>query len=400
MAKILYLDCFAGLSGDMLLGAIVDAGVNLSDIIEILKGIPISGYEIKEESVKRSYIEAKKVTVSVRGKGGTAKRWKDIKRIIAQARLPEGIKDRGFSIFKSLFEAEGIVHGSAYDEVHLHELGAIDCLIDVFGSLAGLHLLGIDRILSSAVNLGSGTVTTEHGIMPVPAPAVIELLKGVPIYSSGPAAELTTPTGAAILKGVVDEFRPIPVMNLIRRGYGAGTKDFEGFPNVLRIIIGSVQHQQGKESPKSHETFGGISEEIAVIETNIDDMNPQIYEYLFERLFEVGALDVFLTQVIMKKGRPGILLTVLCNEDNIEGIISTLFKETTTLGLRFYRASRRILKREIVEGCLGNERIRIKVARFDGYKKATPEYEDCKRIAKDKGLPLIDIMKETGHAKT
>ncbi len=397
MGKVAYLDCFAGVSGDMLLGAIVDAGVKLVEIKKALEGLTIKGYEIKEERVKRSFIEATKVTVRIKERKGIVRRWRDIEKVINKANLPKEIKKKGIRIFKHLFEAEGTVHGQPYDEVHLHELGAIDCLIDVFGSLLGFHLLGIKKVYCSPVNLGSGTIKTEHGIMPVPSPAVIELLKGRPVYSSGPNHELTTPTGAAIIREVVSEFGALPEMSVISRGYGAGTRDFEGFPNTLRIIVGEKLTDDAMPDWQHNLTDAILRENgpemITVIETNIDDMNPQIYEYLFERLFDAGAIDVFLTQVIMKKGRPGNLLTVLCDEKQRFEIASILFRETTTLGVRYYKMSRMTLKRETKEGRYGDETVRVKVAIFDGKEKTNPEYEDCKRIAIEKGIPLIEVMK-------
>lgn len=380
MDRIAYLDCFAGVSGDMLLGAIVDAGISLIEIEKALRALPLTGYRLGEEKVKRSFLKATKVTVRVTERKRVFRRWNEINRIINESGLPAHIKERGLRIFKSLFEAEGKVHGEPYDEVYLHELGAIDCLIDVFGTLIGLDLLEVGKVFSSPVNLGSGLVKGEHGLIPVPSPAVLELLKGKPVYSSGPSFEFTTPTGAAIIREVVNEFRAIPSMNIISSGYGAGSMDFEDFPNTLRIITGEV-----KEVGDS---------EVIVIETNIDDMNPQVYEYLIEKTIEAGAIDVFLTQVIMKKGRPGILLTVLCEETKKDAIARIIFRETTTLGLRFYRTNRLILEREMRTGHHGKDKVRVKVARYEGKERMNPEYEDCKKIAREKGIPLIDVIKE------
>lgn len=380
MDKVAYLDCFAGVSGDMFLGAIVDAGIPLKDIEESLTALPVKGYKLEAKRVTRANIEATKVTVAIKN-DKTVRRWKEIEHIINRSDLPDEIKEKGLRIFKGIFEAEGRVHGDTYERVHLHELGAIDCLVDVFGTLSGLHLLGVEKVYSSAVNLGSGTVKMEHGTMPIPAPAVIELLKGKPVYSSGPAFELTTPTGAAILREIVHDYGLLPPLRLLERGYGAGERDLEHFPNVLRILIG----EEEKEDVKG---------DITVIETNIDDMNPQIYEYLFERLFEAGARDVFLTQVIMKKGRPGVILTVLCDEGKRADVTDILFRETTTLGIRFYKASRTTLHRELRTAHYRGEKVGIKVARYRGQERSSPEYEDCKKIAKEKGIPLIDVIKE------
>lgn len=384
--KIAYLDCFSGVSGDMLLGAIVDAGIPLKEIEILLMNLPVKGYKLEAKKVRRANIEATKVTVRITDEK-VVRRWKEIEHIISKSDLPQEIKEKGLRIFKGIFEAEGKVHGETYEQVHLHELGAIDCLVDVFGTLIGLYLLGIEKVYSSSINLGSGTIKTEHGIMPVPSPAVVELLKGRPVYSSGPSFELTTPTGAAILREIVNDFGPMPPMRIIEKGYGAGERDFEGFPNVLRIIIGDKEED---------DTTG----EITVIETNIDDMNPQIYEYLFERLFEVGARDVFLTQVIMKKGRPGTILTVLCDEGKRDEIADVLFRETTTLGIRFYKTSRVTLHRDFRTGHYGDEKVKVKVASYRGKERSSPEYEDCKEIAKKKGIPLIDVMRGVRDEET
>ncbi len=364
----------------MFLGAIVDAGVASTDIATALKGLSVKGYEIVEEKVRRSSIQATKITVRIKDASRVTRRWKDILKIIKQSKLPEPVKERGFRVFKGLFEAEGKIHGIPADRVHLHELGAIDCLVDIFGTLMGLHLLGIEKVYASSVNLGRGLIRTEHGTIPVPSPAVVELLKNKPVYSSGPEFELTTPTGAAILRETVCSFGPMPPMRIAEIGYGAGTMDFGDFPNILRLITGEEREKNS-------------SDDVFVIETNIDDMNPQIYEYLLERLFEAGAIDVFLTQVIMKKGRPGILLTVLSGEDKRERLTDIIFKETTTLGVRFYRTKRITLDREIREGYYGSEKVRLKIARPGKVERANPEYEDCKRIAKKKGIPLIDVMR-------
>lgn len=378
--KVAYLDCFSGVSGDMLLGAIVDAGIPLKEIEKALKALPLKGYRLEDKKVKRSFLKATKVTVKVTERKRVLRRWNDIKQMINESGLPDHIKEIGLRIFKSIFEAEGKIHGEPFDKVHLHELGAIDCIIDIFGTLIGLDLLGVDKVLSSPVNLGSGLVKGEHGLIPVPSPAVLELLKDKPVYSSGPSFELTTPTGAVIIREIVNEFKPMPLMNITGTGYGAGTKDFEDFPNALRIITGEIR--------KDGES------EVVVIETNIDDMNPQVYEYLIERLFDASAIDVFLTQVVMKKGRPGILLTVLCEETKKDAIARIIFKETTTLGLRFYRTERVTLEREMRTGYHGEDKVRLKVARYEGKERTNPEYEDCKKIAKRKGIPLIDVIKE------
>lgn len=393
--KIAYLNCNAGISGDMCLGALVDAGVPLKKIEAGLKGLPIKGYSLTAEKVTRASLAATKVDVILKsgGKGQKAKgkRWKDVKDIIGSSSLPAHIKQKGLNIFRLLFEAEGKVHGDTYDRAHLHELGAVDCLVDIFGTLIGLDILGIDRLYASAVNLGSGSVQTEHGRLPVPAPATAELLKGVPVYSSAvPSFELTTPTGAAILKGITDDFINLPLMRIETVGNGAGRKDIRDFPNMLRIFAGETDVKDNS----------GRLPRVTVIEANIDDMNPQIYEFVMEQLFDAGALDVYLTAVIMKKSRPGVLLTVLCTEDIRLDLINIILKETTSLGVRYYEASRVVLERSIKELNTEFGKIRVKAATTGkGVLKFSAEYEDCKNIARKYKMPLADVMKLTGTFK-
>jgi pyridinium-3,5-bisthiocarboxylic acid mononucleotide nickel chelatase len=385
---IAYFDCTAGISGDMCLGAIVDAGVPLREIEKGLRALPVGGYTLKERKVTRWTIAATKVDVVVELSKGTrhrsgAKRWGDIKRIVTSSSLDDDLKQKGLRVFRRLFEAEGNVHGAAYDKTHLHEIGAVDCIVDIFGTLIGLAFLCVERVYSSAVNIGGGFVETEHGRLPVPAPATVEILKGAPVYSSGIPFELTTPTGAAILAEIADGFLEIPMMRLKASGYGAGTRDIEGLPNALRILIGEHISLSGK----------GTLPEVIVIETNIDDMNPQVYEHVMERLMQAGAIDVYLTQVIMKKGRPGIGLTVLCHEDRISLLSEVLFRETTTIGIRFHKMSRMTLERKSRQKDTGLGTIQVKVSRLpDGTVKCTPEYEDCRKIAVKHGVPLIEVM--------
>ncbi|MDP1759683.1 MAG: nickel pincer cofactor biosynthesis protein LarC, partial [Thermodesulfovibrionales bacterium] len=322
--KIAYFDCSSGISGDMCLGALVDAGVPVKKLENELLKLRVKGYSLEVERVKRSGFAATKADIviveSSKFKVQSSKKWKDIERIIKASSLSESVKQKGLKIFKRLFTAEAKVHGEIFNTAHLHELGAVDCMVDIFGTVIGLKLLGIEKVYSSGVNTGGGFVRTKHGILPVPAPATAELLKGIPVYSDGINYELTTPTGAVILKEISSSFGTIPDMVIEKIGIGAGKKDFRDKPNVLRILIG-----QGKEQGAENR-----EQRVAVIETTIDDMNPQIYEYVMERLFKAGALDVYLTQLIMKKGRPGIKLTVLCNSKEKENLMKIIFEETTT----------------------------------------------------------------------
>ena len=382
---IAYFDCFSGISGDMILGALVDAGAPPEKLGKELLRLPVKGYKLNVGKVKRAGLSATKVDVEIQGAGGRGqdlRKWRDIEKIIGKSSLSGEIKQKGLSIFKRLFEAEAEVHGGRYDRIHLHELGAVDCIVDIFGALIGLDILGIDSVYSSALNLGSGTVKTGHGLLPVPAPATVELLKGIPVYSSDVPFELTTPTGAALISSLAVGFGSMPHMNISATGTGAGNKNFKEQPNILRLLTGSDMH--------GTRTLDGV----AIIETNIDDMNPQVYEYVLEKMFEAGALDVFLTQIIMKKGRPGIKLTILCSEDKKDNLVNIALKETTSIGVRFYRADRKILQRGIKSKNTEYGRVRVKTSRLGReIQKTSPEYEDCKKIAKKFNIPLIEVIK-------
>ncbi len=382
--KIAFFDCFSGISGDMSLGALVDAGADIEIIKRELKKIPISGYRIEHKKVTRAGISSKKVDVVINNKAASdPKKWKDIEQIIKNSTLSEKIREKGLHIFKRLFEAEANVHGETFENVHLHELGGIDCIIDIFGSLIGFEIHEIEEVYTSPINLGSGSVKTTHGILPVPAPATTELLKGYPVYYSNKPFELTTPTGAAIISGLDSKFSTLPEMIIENIGYGAGNKDFEKMPNVLRLIIGR------KLKKERHD------DSVMIIETNIDDMNPQIYEDVMEKLFNEGAIDVFLENIIMKKGRPAVKLNILAREDSLKRLTDILFKETTTIGVRFYKAERRVLDREIKKIKTRYGDVRFKLSRLDNQLiNISPEYDDLKSISKRTGLPIKRILEE------
>lgn len=379
----------------MILGALVDAGVPHKKLKNELSHLPIRGYKLNIKTVKRAGLSATKVDVIQKAEGRRqkteGKKWKDVEKIIKSSTLPGKIKQNGLQIFKRLFEAEAEVHGKRFDKVHLHELGAVDCIIDILGTLIGLDVLGVKEIYSSPINLGSGTAKTEHGILPVPAPATAELLRNIPVYSSDVSFELVTPTGAVLISSLSDSFGSMPEMQISKIGIGAGSKDFKKQPNVLRFFIGQNTENKVKNPERRTQNTEG---KVTVIETNIDDMNPQIYEYIMEKLFKAGALDVFLTQVIMKKGRPGIKLTVLCSNDKKEGLMKIILRETTSIGIRFYEAQRRTLHRQIKPVNTKFGKINVKISRLGGnILKATPEYEDCKKIAKKFGIPLVEVIK-------
>ena len=373
----------------MCLGALVDAGVSLYEIEGTLKGIPVKGYSLSAKKVRRSGISATKVDVIIKKDNGPrpeARKWKDISAIIRASRLPDGIKQKGHEIFRNLFEAEAEAHGGTLAGVHLHELSSVDCIVDIFGTLIGLSLLGVDAVYSSPVNLGGGFVKTSHGILPVPAPATAVILKNTTVYSSDIPYELTTPTGAVILKSLAKGFGPMPCFRYEKAGVGAGSRDIKNRPNVLRVFIGESSNVSRDET-------------VTVIETNIDDMNPQIYEYVIDELFSRGALDVYLTQVIMKKTRPAVKLSVLCDRDKREDLINTVLKETTTIGVRYFETQRVTMDREIREFPSRYGKVRVKTSSAGkSLLKTSPEFEDCKKIAHETSRPLLEIIDEVGRS--
>jgi len=372
--RVAYLQCSSGISGDMCLGALLDAGVSEEELTKALKGIPLKGWRLEVKKVKRAGQAATSVNVKII-RAERPRTWKDMVSIVKKSRLKPEIKRKGLDILRGLFEAEMKVHGGPLEGLHLHELGSIDTLVDIFGTLVALSSLGIKQVFHSPVNTGSGVVKTAHGFLPVPAPVTAELLRGIPVYSSGVPHELTTPTGAAILRGLSSGAGAMPGMTLERTGTGAGMREVKERPNVLRVFI-------GRPAPQ-----------VTVMEANIDDMDPRIYEYLIEKLLKAGALDAFLAPVIMKKGRPGIKLTVLCRDGDMGELADIVFRETTTLGLRFYSAERLTLPRktEVLNTGLGN--IRLKKAYLGGrLLKSAPEYEDCKKAALKHNVPLREVL--------
>jgi len=379
--KIAYFDCFSGASGDMILGALLDAGLSLEQLTQDLAKLHLSHYEVKAEKVLKKGIAGSHAIVLV-DDHHHHRHLQHIQEIIGNSDLGERVKEKSLRIFLRLAEAEARVHGTTIDHIHFHEVGAMDAIIDVVGSVAGMEALGIERIYCSPLHVGSGTVECAHGTLPVPAPATAELLKGKPFYSTGVVGELVTPTGAAILTTLAADFGPMPAMTLDQIGYGAGTSE-PAIPNLLRILIGEAQDElQGYEK-----------EHVAVIETSIDDMNPQMYDYLMGKLLEKGALDVFLSPVQMKKNRPGTVVTVLCQPHLVERFSDFLLRETTSIGLRWRLDNRLKARRSIKEIDTQYGMIRCKVAEGDsGVINMTPEYEDCKRAALERNVPLKEVM--------
>jgi uncharacterized protein (TIGR00299 family) protein len=377
--KTLYLDCFAGASGDMILGAMIAAGVDPEAFQSQLSQLGVQGYTVNFEKVDRSGISATYARVQTAHEHAH-RHLGDILRIIYESRLTDGVKERAARIFSRLAAAEARVHGQPVEKVHFHEVGALDAIIDVVGAAICFELLQIDRFVSSPLHVGSGTIEMDHGRYPVPPPAVAELLKGVPFYATDVVGELVTPTGAAIITTVCDEFGPMPELLLESSGYGAGTREYKKFPNVLRVLVGEAQARNGNRSTHDH---------LWMIETNLDDMSPQVLGHVMERAFELGALDCYFTSVHMKKNRPGVLLSILCRDEQRENLSELLFAETTTLGVRAYEVERRALERKLVRVETQYGPIDVKVASLNGHiVKDMPEYEQCRQAALKANVPL------------
>jgi pyridinium-3,5-bisthiocarboxylic acid mononucleotide nickel chelatase len=420
--RIAYLECFSGISGDMFLGALVDAGVPSSLLEQAVAALNV-GARLEISTVLRSGIGATKVDVCVGDKKegpsgelsdhnhdrfhndhGNAhehahehphphhhnehahgRHLNEIRRIISAAAIDNRAKERALAIFQALGESEAKIHNVAIDKIHFHEVGAVDAIVDIVCAAVGSVALGVDEWICSPVNVGGGTVQCAHGRIPVPAPAVVEMLKGVPVYSSGIEKELTTPTGAAILKTLVCRFGSVPSYTMERCGYGAGTRDFPAQPNVLRLTVGESIDANQATTP----------ELVSVLEANIDDLNPQVFGYVMDKLLDSGALDVFGTPVQMKKNRPAILLTVLARTEDVQRLGKIIFAETSTLGIRMRDERREVLKRraETVRTQWGD--VRMKIANLNGtVTNCAPEYEDCRRIASEHRVPLKTVMQE------
>ncbi len=382
--KLAYFDCFSGISGDMTLGALLDAGCDLAQLRAELRGLQVSGWELSAERVWKNGMAATRVHVKTEDQQ-RHRPLSAILQILRDSNLASPVRDRASAIFQKLGEAEARVHDLPIEKIHFHEVGAVDAMVDIVGACIGFHALAIEKFACSPLNVGGGTVKMAHGVLPVPAPATANLLQGKPTYSNGVQRELVTPTGAAIVATLCDSFGPQPPMRVSAIGYGAGAAELEGQPNVLRIMIGETA---GKVVP-------GYDQEITVIEANLDDMNPQIYGYFQEKALAAGALDVFTTPVQMKKNRPGTLLTVLSQSADTQALMSLIFAETTTFGVRSYSAQRRVLPRESVKVNTSFGEVRIKLSRVNGrILHASPEYDDCRKLAEEKNVPLQRVINE------
>ncbi len=374
--KTLYFDCYAGASGDMILGAMIDAGVDPRALLTQLSLLNVQGYSVEFQTVNRSGISATYARVQTPDEHAH-RHLSHILKIIYDSRLSDSIKHRAAKVFSRLAEAEGRVHNEPVERVHFHEVGALDAIIDVVGAAICFDLAGIERFVCSPVHVGSGMVEMDHGRFPVPPPAVVELLKGAPVYSTDIKGELVTPTGAAIITTVCSEYGPLPQMELQQTGYGAGSRQYGKFSNALRVLIGDDEVQST------------AFERLSMIETSVDDMSPQIFGHVMERALEMGALDCYFTPIQMKKDRPGVLLSVLCRPEDNESLTEMLFAETTTLGVRSYEVQRRALEREIVRVETRYGPIDVKVARLNGHVvNEMPEYEHCRAAARKASVPL------------
>ncbi|MFN2492723.1 MAG: nickel pincer cofactor biosynthesis protein LarC [Pyrinomonadaceae bacterium] len=377
--KTLYFDCFAGASGDMILGAMIAAGVDPEIFKQQLARLGVSGYTIDFETVNRSGISATHARVQT-VEEHTHRHLSHILKIIDDSSLSESIKNRAARVFTRLAEAEARVHNEPIERVHFHEVGALDAIIDVAGAAICFELLGVERFVSSPLHVGSGFVVMDHGRFPVPPPAVTELLKGAPFYSTDIVGELVTPTGAAIITTVCTEYGAIPNLRLDQTGYGAGTREYEKFPNVLRVLVGQDQADD-RRIPSI--------ENLCMIETNMDDISPQILGHVMDRAFDLGALDCYFTSVQMKKNRPGVLLSILCRPEHRAALGQMLFAETTTLGIRGYEVERQALDRRIVSVETQYGPIDVKVAQLNGdILKEMPEFEQCRQAALKGNVPL------------
>jgi uncharacterized protein (TIGR00299 family) protein len=381
--KTLYFDCFAGASGDMILGALVAAGVDKAKLLEQLSLLKVDGFAVDFVAVEKSGLSALHARVQTAHEH-KHRHLSHIRTIIQESQLSDSVKQRAIAIFTKLAEAEARVHNEPVEHVHFHEVGALDAIVDVVGAAICFDLLQIDHFVCSPIHVGSGTVEMSHGRFPVPPPAVTELLKGVPFYSTDLKGELLTPTGAAIITTVCNEYGPIPQMRIEHTGYGAGTREYEKFPNVLRVMIGEVDS-------------GSVTDEkLWMIETNLDDVSSQILGYVMERAFELGARDCYFTAVQMKKNRPGVLLSILTEEDRKNELMELVFTETTTLGVRTYEVTRRALDREMVKVRTPYGPIDVKVAKLNGrVVNEMPEFEQCRDAAQKAGVALKEVEDAT-----
>ncbi len=382
--KLLYFDCFSGISGDMTIGALLDLGMPFEHLQNELAKLNLKDYSISYRSAEKHKISATKFDVDISHDTGH-RHLKQIVEIIEKSTLSDNIKKIALNAFQRLAVAEAKVHDSTPDKIHFHEVGGVDAIIDIVGAAIGVEYFKPDRIFASVIRLGSGTAKSSHGIIPIPAPATVEILRGIPTEMSGMPGERVTPTGAAIIATLLDlyggENVACPHFAITGNGYGAGSRDFDDCPNLLRITSGEF------ESASPYKT-----DSITILETNIDDLNPQAFDHLFRLLLTAGALDVFVVPVMMKKNRPGYLLTVLCKKDLSEKLSDIIFHETPTAGIRIRSQERYILARTVKTVATEYGEIRVKILKLKDDVKIQPEYDDCTRAAANAGVPLVKVM--------
>ncbi len=374
--NLAYFDCFAGVSGDMILGALIHLGVPGEFIEETIHAMLLDAFHLEISTAARMEIHGQHVKVVVEDRHKQARNYQDIKSLIQSSSLSQKVKDLSLQIFDRLAEVEATIHNCSKERVHFHELGGVDAIVDVVGAALGIEWLKIGKVFASEIPVGKGFVDCQHGRLPVPAPATLALLSGIPVYGTGVSHELVTPTGAAILTCLTEHFGPMPKMTIQKVGYGVGDRDLKEMPNLLRVVLG--------------EPGAGFEQDaVIVIETNIDDMNPEIFGFVMERLFEDGALDVIWVPVFMKKSRPGTMVQVICKEADRDTLVERILSETTATGVRHYRAERTKLPRKFKEASTTYGKVRVKeVTGPAGQVFIIPEYEDCKKIALEQKVPL------------
>ena len=385
--RIAYFDCFSGISGDMFVGALLDAGLKIEILEKELNKLNLSGYQLEVNKVLKKGISASQFKVKIQEKG-VERRFKDILNILEESKLDEEIKNEVKKIFFKIAEAESKIHQEDIEKIHFHEIGGLDSIMDISSAVIGIKALEIKEIYSSPLPLGKGLVKCAHGILPLPAPATLELLKNIPTYSGGMESEMVTPTGAAIISTLTKDFGERPLMKIEKIGYGAGEREFS-IPNLLRVSI-------GEKILRDRDLMDGyVHDEALLIETNIDDMNPEFYDYIMDKLFSQGALDVFLTPIQMKKNRPAQMLSIIVYEQNLKEILEVLFSESTTLGVRIKEVKRLKLTQAnfIAETKYGKIKVKVGVFKED-IKTIAPEYQDCHKIAQQYQVPLKEIYEE------
>jgi uncharacterized protein (TIGR00299 family) protein len=401
---IAYFGCSSGVSGDMIVGALIHAGMPIDYLRSEIEMLELPGVWVDAEPAVRSHLAGVRFSVTY-PKETRARHLSDIAAIIDNACLAQRVKERALAVFSRLAEAEAKVHNATVDEVHFHEVGAADAIVDIVGACLGLEYFGVDEVYASSINVGGGTVICDHGTMPVPAPATAELLKGVPTYSTGEIGELATPTGSAVLSGLAAGFGQQPAMVVRSIGYGAGARDLV-IPNLLRVSIGEPAESLASDGTSGDqgvatvaEALGAQTDSVIVIETEIDDMNPETLPELLQKVMRVGALDVHHTAVSMKHGRPGLRLSATCTESSLEPVARCLFEQSTTFGIRIQRADRIKLDRRIVQVDTRYGRVGVKVGYLASRAvTASPEHRDCAEAARRSGVPLIDVYDETKAA--